>query len=455
MRIKQSVKTKQELEKKLKYIQDNIGYLSAMELEKSSKSVREYSWLTEEERKKWQEGWMKKAQDAEEFTKKVAAIQKEIKQRQKDKDKNLQAKLAKDEEEKQRKEKEEAELKIKQKEEEKLKHVEELEEKKKERLAMAKLATDKPPKKTYLYQKMTQHYVDDVEMPELEKRKKEIADKRNVYKPIRMDDIEEFRKKHDEQMKKSDEERKKEQVHKVKEQAKYHEKVIKELKSGFTDEVIKKDNEKKAKVKEEEELHKEKNAKMKNYAKMVKESHLPVASEAKALELKKQIEQLKHQPRKPKEKDPNEKKQPRTPAETTKNPIKGVAKDGDSKPVCPKAKKKKQGESTKSIEGDKDKKKPVQGKIDYLSELAKNRGDSTRKSLLEQNFKKVINNAQLSPNDKYQLIKAQTEVLEQNARQKEALLSMKGDLNLNVNVGKEVSDMYINAIKAKLSLLEA
>jgi len=459
MRLKESVRQKQELEKKLKYIEDNIGYLSAVEIERSSKQVKEYSWLTNEERKKWKEDSMKKAQDAEEFVKKVKAIQKEIKKRKKEKQKQIEEQQKKETEEKEKREKEEAEQKAKQKEEEAKKKAEEIEAKRKERQLLAKLASEVPSKKTYLYQKMNQEFVKEIEMPELEKRKKEIAEKRNVYKPIRLVEIEEFKKKHDELMKKSEEEREKERLKRIHDELKYHQKVLKELKTAFTDEVIKKDSLIREKIKEEEDAIQERFTKMKDYAKIVKENYKPTVSTTKAEELKKHIESLKTKPREAK-KLTKEDLKIRTPAERNASLDSKVQPSKSAKSPRPIIKKKKCSDSTRSIDLSKaENKKEIPEnkikKINYLEEFAKKRKESNRRSMPEVIYQKVVTDANLSSQEKYQLIKAQTEVLEQNARQKEELMSIKKDMQTNVSVGAEVSDMYINAIKAKLSLLES
>lgn len=46
-----------------------------------------------------------------------------------------------------------------------------------------------------------ERYKQEVELPELEKRKKELAEKRKLYKPIDLEEIREHAKKHDEEIK--------------------------------------------------------------------------------------------------------------------------------------------------------------------------------------------------------------------------------------------------------------
>ncbi len=469
LRIKQSLCEKQALEKKLRYIEDNIGLLSSMELERSSKSVREYSWLTAEERKKWKEDSFKKAQDAEEFVKKVSAIRKELKQRKCECDRAEQERLAREEAERKAQEQAEAARKLKEREEEKARRAEEMETKRKERQLLAKLATETPARKEYLYQKMTQQYQTAVEMPELEKRKREIADKRNVYRPIRLADMAEFQKRHDQQIRASEDDHRKEQLRLVQDQRKYQQKVEKELKSTFTDEVIRKDNEAREKVKEEEGQVKERYTKMKEYARVVKEEHQPVASETKALELKKQIEQLKHHPRKSEPRNAaaltpsarNNSLTARLSKETGNETPSAESGDKDRKTkfAVPRPKQKRNSGSMKSMEvtHEKPREQPREKRPNYLAELAKNLPELARRSLLEQNFQKVLADDQLTVHDRYQLIKSKAEMLEQSARQKEMLLSAKagGDAKKSMELGKEVSDMYISAMRAKLSLLGA
>lgn len=433
---------KEELAQRLKGIDKKLEFLNEDQAKSPVKMSKEYSWLTEDERKKWKEDWSKKAQQAEELTKKVASVQAEIKKRKKEKKKLEQEKAA---EEKAKKEKEEAlkkEEDEKKKEEEKKKKEEDFETKRKERKELVKLANEKVPKKTYLYQKMTQQFENDVEMPELEKRKKEIAEKRSLFQPIRLHDLKDFQQNHDANMKKSEEKRSELLTKRKKEQAIYYSQVIKKLKSVFTDEIVNKDKEVKEKDKLQEEEPQVKYSRMKDYGKLIKSSYLPVASEKKALELKEKIEKLKHHAR----------------IARSKNDILTPKVDSQSVALEEKKVKKKEktrrnsnGKLTQSSDQIKKEENAVPKKINYLEEFKNLRP----KQHVSVNFEKIANDNEMSPNQKYELITAKSKMLEETARQKEHLLSIKEDPAAKAEMAQQVSDLYISTIKAKLALLNS
>ena len=351
------------------------------------------------------------------------------------------------------------------------------------------LAKSKVARRTYAYQKMQQRYLSEVEMPQLEKRKQEIAEKRNLYKPIRKSDLEAHQKLYDELFHKQEEEHRKAREQRTMGNPDYVEKA-KQFKTIFTEEVIKKRLAERELLQDSNKPQKEKMEKRLAYAKLVKEEYIPEASEAKVLELKEKITRIKHPVRQPPPKKPrltprekdrilkrnkserkswtgDEKSEPKTErtgckvskaVDATSAPKvetgkvsrateagTNTQKQADVSKVCTKNSKKAASQAEA----------PAVPKIDYLAEVKK----TIQKKEIPAEMKKsdyyetVVKNNELSPKQKFDKVKSQVEMLEGNARKKEATL-VKGGVSDNLQVGGELSEMYINAIKAKLSLLD-
>lgn len=468
MRLQNTLKLRKQLENKLKGLDMEVDLLSAQKSLNLTNSVsikkpKEHSWLTTEARQKWQDEWNKKAQEAEEFTKKVNAVQKQIKLREKEKQNLLSQKEKEELEEKKKLEEEAKQLQLMQKEEERKKKEEEKEEKRKQRELLLSLAATKPPKREYMHEKLQQRYHSEVEMPELEKRKQEIAEKRNLYKPIRMSDIEQHKRKHEEILMKLEEERKAEREKKLQENPNYMEK-MKEMQTVFTEEFIKKRLEEKEKNENLLKKQQEKQEKRLSYAKLIKETFEPKKDEKKAKELEEKIKNLKHPVRHPPPAAPRltPKAKERLLAKVPKEKLKGGKSERrnrsvdhkDAEPIKTSEITKKGNKVSMGVQAEKAiqeiKKIEEKKKIDYLQEIKKL--IPKREIPLTNNFDALVKNTQLSPSEKFKKVQNQLELLEETVRKKENRI-VKGKASDNLQLGNEVSDMYINAIKAKISLL--
>jgi len=454
-------KVKQELETKLKLIHNDINQLSVKEqqlLQENNK--KEYSWLTEQDRLKWKEDMRKKEEEAAAFAKKMEELRKIRKKKYEEQQKEMLEKLQKENEDRKRIEEEAAKLLEQQKKEKQAKKLEEMNKKREERQNLLNLAKVAPEKKKPLYEKMQEKFLAEVEMPELEKRKKDIAEKRNIYKPVKKEDLDSHKRMFEEALKKREEEKKKE-LEKLKIDAQeYMEKANNELKSKFTEEVIKKEQEEKEKFKAAALQPKEAYNKKMTYAKIVKESCAPTVSEQKALELQRNIERLKHPVRKPKEIQPGLIKTNKTSHNLSSAAIKECehtdkGNKSDSEEKVKKIAKTKRKSSKNTAPGspkNENNEQPKKKAVDYLTEMRKNR-EVVGASNNSKAYEALLKNDDIKITDKYDLVKAQADILEENARRKEQLLTIKGE-GKNDQAGQEVSDMYINAIKAKLSLLD-
>jgi hypothetical protein len=164
--------------------------------------------------------------------------------------------------------------------------MENLEQKEKEKLL--KLERDKEWKKfqvkvkdqKYMHQKLEEEYKKNVEMPELEKKKNDLKEKREFYKPINRSEIDEFQKKYEQNYKKKLEEKRqvREQWYDDMGVGKHD---VNALKSKVYDKVVEEERNHVDIVAKDKEDKRKKTEKMNNYARIVKEMHVPEVSERK------------------------------------------------------------------------------------------------------------------------------------------------------------------------------
>ena len=462
-RIKQSrvdaaLKIKREMEDKMRLLDEKLRLLSLEKdtgpdspIKKPPPKIQK-KWLTEKDRQKWMDEWEQKRKEAEEFARKMGTMQSEIKKKTDGQLRMMEDKIQKEKEMQEKLQREQEEAEEKERKEEVKRKGEEFEAKRKERHEqITKTVVDGAlHKKTYLYEKMTKEYDEVVQLTELEKRKKVIAEKRNIYQPIRKADFDQHEKIHEDNVKKLEEQLKKEREKAVAHDPKYASRV-KKYKTMFSEVAVKASQVAKVKLDEEKSQKKEKGVKMLEYAKVAQESYPPVVSSIKAGEVKTNTEKTK--------------KSPRRAASTKKydSPLRqgsvGVKEEkcccdsmdkGDHKyDTIPKRRVK---SKTGKHGGDKEQ---TMKKIDYLSELRKHgiirRSEDLRNTT---DCDALLRDEEMSPVVKLAKVKGQLEVMEKNARKKEALINPKGGAKKFLEVENEVSDIYIKAIKAKLSLLE-
>jgi len=67
----------------------------------------------------------------------------------------------------------------------------------------------------------------------------------------------------------------------------------------------------------------------------------------------------------------------------------------------------------------------------------------------------MINNDKYSLLENVEQIKIKANLLEQQAKMKEKILQLNGGTEKNPEIGEDVSNMLIDAIKAKLTILES
>eukprot|EP01022_Parablepharisma_sp_SALTPOND_P014465 TRINITY_DN1964_c0_g1_i1.p4 TRINITY_DN1964_c0_g1~~TRINITY_DN1964_c0_g1_i1.p4 ORF type:complete len:686 (+),score=116.33 TRINITY_DN1964_c0_g1_i1:4996-7053(+) len=463
-RMEATAKLKREMEEKMRILDEKLKLLSMEKTVLPSPTKKSKKPLTEKERKQWKYEWESKRKEAEEFAKRMINFQNEVKRKTEEQLRQVEEKIRKEREEEERKEKERQELEEKQRKEEIRRKFEEAEAKRKERKEQAAKSLNDSGilhKKPYLYEKMTKEYKETVEMSELEKRKKTIAEKRNIYQPIRKAEFDSHSKQHEETVRKLLEERKKERVKTLKTNVEEYEGKMKKYKTSFADVAIRSSTE--AKVKHQENLmHKQqKVAKMQEYAKAAQEEHAPIINPNKVQELKQVLEKNKRKPSC--QRSTSSKKWEASPRKNAKKPgsiERKLVDHGEQvllkrhETIAVKSRKspKTTGDDLSSAKLNTTSEN-ANRKIDYLAELRKNGIIRQPEKRVERNYEEVIQDQELSPQEKLARIKEQVDAMEKSARKKEALINPKKGGKGFLEAESEISDIYIQSIKAKLSLL--
>eukprot|EP00826_Nyctotherus_ovalis_P009454 TRINITY_DN12500_c0_g1_i3.p1 TRINITY_DN12500_c0_g1~~TRINITY_DN12500_c0_g1_i3.p1 ORF type:complete len:345 (-),score=137.08 TRINITY_DN12500_c0_g1_i3:21-1055(-) len=173
-------------------------------------------------------------------------------------------------------------------------------EEEQKKLAEARQRFHSIPEDQYLYRKLESKYNAEVLMPILEERKRELAQKRNRYKPISKEELDEHMKKHDFTIAQKAS-NKLSELRLRRENTLETQTALRQYKSSLMERHIQEEK----RLREERERRKleinERREKMENYAKLVKETHAVKPSETKATELKANIEKLKHPVRQPRD----------------------------------------------------------------------------------------------------------------------------------------------------------
>jgi len=438
MRNKQS-----ERERKLKEIEDSINLINVKE--------KTHSWLSADERKKWRDDWEEKEKSAKEFTKKMKQVKAEIEKQKMEARKKEQMRTIIKEQKSQEIEHMMEEKKLKEIGERKLQS----EQKKKDMVKFMNYAKVAAPRKEPLYARMEKEFENKTKMTELEKQKQMLAEKRSVPKLIRQEEIEERTRMLEDINKRKEETKRKAADMKI-HQALYLQKVENKYRSAISKEVLRKDEEDEKAKKGINEQFKEKQNKRKEYAKLAQEAYAPRVSEKKVEELQRLINKLKHPTRKDRlSKSPTEGKQSRSisPSELTEELSRAKLKHKIVKPnpsagnIVKKAKPIEKNEVSEK----KNIKPPAPKYFDYWRNEIRHK--ITPKNIDGNNdlyFERVYTDGALSDKEKYTLIRKKANALTEIARRKESCLEVRPDIDLT----EEVSDMYLNSIRAKLLLMD-
>ena len=71
-----------------------------------------------------------------------------------------------------------------------------------------------------------------------------------------------------------------------------------------------------------------------------------------------------------------------------------------------------------------------------------------------QKWEKVVNTSKGTLVQKINLVQQKAEIIEKKAEQKEKMIELKGGFENNPELGKEVSNLLIDSIQAKINILK-
>ena len=412
---------------------------------KESIKKKKYSWLTEKDRTKWKEEWKKKTEEAISFTNKMSEAQRNIKKHNEEIQRIMQEKMEKEDMKKQKEEMEEKKINEDRRKEIIEKKLKEFTEKREKRNDIIKFAKNSPRKKEYLYEKMNDKYMKNIEIPELEKRKKTIADRRNIYKSVKLEDCKLLNQSLDEALKNHEEKLKKNFEDYKNSEREYMKKANNIYKSTIMEAVIKEDQEERERQKMLILIPKEGYRKKMEYGQIVNYNYRPRVNPIKTSMEKEQSTKRSYLHKRssliktlPTYKLKRKTKSVDVSATGISDSVNEIIKE-DSKENLKKTINQNQNIS---------KLKKVNSKIDYLKIMKKN-----LKMKPSNRYNSFLKDRTIPRDVKSELLKAQLEVVEEKVMLKEQYLRMNKNVN-NLKVEEEISDMYIEAIKAKFKLID-
>jgi hypothetical protein len=280
---------------------------------------------------------------------------------------------------------------------------------------------DSPVKPMPLFKQIEENYNLHQQMPELERRKKELENKRMMFKPISLSEIREHAEKSKKLLEDLQHKRKAESCN-------LNDSKSKKLKTKFTEAILEYDRQSK-----EIEENKRKNPKQlldkrKEYGKVISELYQPSLDRFKEQEMK-LIKARLELPVRFKLRDSSM-------TESDSNCSRSVSvqpKKWKKNLMIPEPAEKKQG-----------------FKVDYLGQRRKSREKSVKinKSMIlwEEGLEKLSDR-----NEKMSFLKKKAKIMDSQVKNLEIRLNSK---RLNIDMAEQVNDLIINSIRAKLSYLE-
>ena len=317
------------------------------------------------------------------------------------------------------------------------------------------------PESERMYKKLEGKYEKEVMLPMLEYKKQQLAKKRGEYRKIPLEEILDHERKHTSLMKEHSERREEEHEKQLEEEREIR-KHQRELKTNVLEQIQKHYAEIRKQHNENEERKKNVRRKMLQYSEMVKETTPIMVNETKAAEVKKRIELLKHQPRELA--DPKEIKEKYAISNieafktlskaskmiSNKSPATEGGTNKSFEALTPCDSKNMKGLCKKCVAA---KSGYIRHKPDYLSELRKKREDIGVVPY-KSNWESDFNDSKLAIEERNNKILEKAERMEERAKRNEKLLEAKGGLAKSYDMGEHVSGMLLDAMKAKLAVLE-
>ena len=293
------------------------------------------------------------------------------------------------------------------------------------------------------YQRIENAYISRTVLPELEKRKKQIAAKRKLFEPINREDLEDHEQRYKEQQEAKEAKRQEDLLKRKLEMAQMASQLPKQLKPKTALISYTEDYENEAPYDEKLQSQK-RHEKRLRYGNLTREMYWPSIDQTKRLEIlslkEKEEAKVKSLTRKF-QSEANLKT--KTEVFRVKRRPKNMAKPSSSSVLPTQA----------EIEN---KRRPHL--TDYLTERRTKRENLVSEGCEPVYVKPIINdiisNPAISDADRYNLVLKQSKKIENMAKQNELIYSDKSDTK-SLEANGVVTNMYIDSIKAKLALLSA
>ena len=298
----------------------------------------------------------------------------------------------------------------------------------------------------YLYKKLEERYQNEIMLPMLKEKKQQLAIKRNQCKSLNKDELSYHLKNYECLIARKEVDRQK-KIMARKEQELIHKMHIEKYKTQIQERQIEEDRKQIEESKNHQLRNRELRMKMENYSNLVKE-----IGDVNIIRSKKHIDSVKTTNRiikfnsRENVTELNKRVYERNAISIIKRRSHDISKNikKHNNSICYSIQTNKK-EVNKSL----DENKKIT--VDYLSELRKKRGSNygIPKAKI-YNWMDHINDNK----EKLNKIIDKTKLMEEEVMIKEKLLQMKGGSDLNPELGKYVSDMFVDVIKAKLAVLE-
>jgi hypothetical protein len=300
------------------------------------------------------------------------------------------------------------------------------------------------------YKKLEKDFKRNILMPNLEEKKQALASIRNLYKPIRLDEIKEHKNKMDEII----EEKKRE----WEQNAPKDDFTYKKYETNWINSIKEQESQQKELQERKDGEKKEMYDKMRSYGEMVKEMHKPAVSKKKQLEMQLLKESIRHPIRN------------RLQGSSLMSQNHGNRRSTDSLLGIgnPAAQSDREDAHSNTIKRRKIiwKDNPMVPKlatkreshaVDWLQEKRKERAEDAaegieHKSNPIKDWQKEISDSRLNQQEKYEFIKERTKQLEEDAKRKEEMITLAKAGT--VQDRDQINDMIFESIKAKLNILE-
>eukprot|EP00357_Protocruzia_adherens_P032484 CAMPEP_0115025222 /NCGR_PEP_ID=MMETSP0216-20121206/33837_1 /TAXON_ID=223996 /ORGANISM="Protocruzia adherens, Strain Boccale" /LENGTH=583 /DNA_ID=CAMNT_0002399695 /DNA_START=27 /DNA_END=1778 /DNA_ORIENTATION=+ len=492
-KLREAERNRKELEERLNFLNSNIEALTSLNTGASpqvhGKTVdpvtRAPAKLTKEEEEK-------KKKEAQLRIKKYNKDRAEKEKRDQEKRLEAERKMQRDMERRDKELKEKEEKLKEEKVRKMMEHQDRLKKMREERERLGesskevykKSKQDKP-----LFMKIEERFQKQVAMPELEKRKKEISTKRDLYKPLNRGDLDSHERKVAEEARLKEEQLRREREERY-EAWQAHQKANKMSESVFMRDMLDREKHNKEVLEQKDIERKELVDKKKKYAEVVKELHAPKIDKTKQLEMQYNIEKLKNPVKKKIYKHPNAGDES---GMNVSQPLNGRSnyrprrnrsanQDGDSSEPSRHSmsvahsrdniqfKKKRTKRATHAsmdlnTQGgggdDEDREKKDKKVVDYLKDMRVKREEKKkyfRVKSTSYSWEEDMQSDNVSKTEKLDKVKTKAQKIEEHAKKQEKLLKLMSDDKdgldeRNLDAGEQISDMYIESIKAKLAIL--